>query len=55
VRQANERRGDDHGGNLTHLRAVGKRLKVQLDAMVGEIQSPKLLDSFIVNVVKFTR
>ena len=29
MRQANERRGDDHGVNLTHLRALAKRLKTQ--------------------------
>jgi 3-methyladenine DNA glycosylase AlkD len=87
MREANERRGDDHGVNLTHLRALAKRLKTQhelalqlwatgdtaarllatlvcrptslsateLDAMVREIHSPKLLDWFIVNVVKFSR
>jgi 3-methyladenine DNA glycosylase AlkD len=29
MREANERRGDDHGVNLTHLRALAKRLKTQ--------------------------
>src|ERR687896_1183752 len=84
MREANERRGDDHGVNLTHLRALAKRLKTQhelalelwatggtaarllatlvcrpkafsaaeLDAMIPDIRSPKLLDWFIVNVVK---
>ncbi|WP_394830039.1 DNA alkylation repair protein [Pendulispora rubella] len=84
MREANESRGDDHGVNLTHLRALAKRLKAQhelalelwatgntaarllatllckpkslseaeLDAMVHDIRSPKLLDWFIVNVVK---
>jgi 3-methyladenine DNA glycosylase AlkD len=84
MREANERRGDDHGVNLTHLRALAKRLKtqhelavqlwatgdtaarllatlvcrpkafsaVELEAMIHEIRSPKLLDWFIVNVVK---
>ncbi len=84
VRQANERHGDDHGVNLTRLRALAKRLKtqhelalelwstgdtaarllatlvcrpkafppVELDAMIRDIRSPKLLDWFIVNVVK---
>ena len=84
MREANERRGDDHGVNLTHLRALAKRLKTQpelalelwatgdttarllatlvckpkalsaaeLDAMVRDIRSPKLLDWFIVNMVK---
>ena len=84
MREANERRGDDHGVNLTHLRALAKRLKMQhdvalelwatgetagrllatlvcrpkafsvaeLDAMIRDIRSPKLLDWFIVNVVK---
>src|SRR5262245_63459723 len=87
MREANERRGDDHGVNLTHLRALAKRLKMQhelalqlwatgdtaarllatlvcrpkslsateLDAMVREIHSPKILDWFIVNVVTFNR
>ncbi|MCA6113347.1 DNA alkylation repair protein [Bradyrhizobium sp. WSM 1738] len=84
MRKANESRGDDHGVNLTHLRALAKRLKTQhdlalelwatgdtaarllatlvcrpkafsaaeLDAMIPNIRSPKLLDWFIVNVVK---
>ena len=84
MREANERRGNDHGVNLTHLRALAKRLKTQhdlalqlwatgdtagrllatlvcmpkafsaaeLDAMIRDIRSPKLLDWFIVNVVK---
>ncbi|XSC47182.1 DNA alkylation repair protein [Bradyrhizobium sp. RDT10] len=84
MRKANESRGDDHGVNLTHLRALAKRLKTQhdlalelwatgdtagrllatlvsrpkafsaaeLDAMIADISSPKLLDWFIVNVVK---
>ena len=84
MRAANERRGDDHGVNLTKLRALAKRLKTQhdlalqlwatgdtaarllatlvfrpkafaateLDAMIRDIRSPKLLDWFIVNVVK---
>jgi len=84
MREANERRGDDHGVNLTQLRALAKRLKTQhdlalqlwatgdtagrllatlvckprafsaaeLDAMIHDIRSPKLLDWFIVNVVK---
>jgi 3-methyladenine DNA glycosylase AlkD len=84
VREVNEQRGDDHGVNLTQLRAVAKRLKTQhelahelwatgntvarllatlvckpkafpadeLDAMIRDIRAPKLLDWFIVNVVK---
>jgi 3-methyladenine DNA glycosylase AlkD len=84
MREANERRGDDHGVNLTHLRSLAKQLKTQhelvlqlwatgdtaarllatlvckpkafsaaeLDAMIRDIRSPKLLDWFIVNVVK---
>ncbi|RPI60131.1 MAG: hypothetical protein EHM50_07960 [Lysobacterales bacterium] len=84
MREANERRGDDHGVNLTQLRALAKRLKTQhelalqlwatadtaarllaalvckpkglsaaeLDAMVRDIRSPKLLDWFIANMVK---
>ena len=84
MREANERRGDDHGVNLTRLRALAKRLKTQHelalrlwatgetaarllatlvckpksfsaaehDAMVHDIRSPKLLDWFIVNMVK---
>ncbi len=83
-REVNERNGDDHGINLTQLRAVAKRLKKQhelalelwetgdtaarllatlvcrprsftpaeIDTMVRDITSPKLLDWFIVNVVK---
>ena len=84
MREANERRGDDHGVNLTHLRTLAKRLKTQhelaiqlwvtgdtaarllatlvsrpksfaateLDVMIRGIRSPKLLDWFVVNVVK---
>jgi 3-methyladenine DNA glycosylase AlkD len=84
MREANERHGDDHGVNLTHLRALAKQLKAQhdlaielwatgdtaarllstlvcrpkafstaeQDAMIRDIRSPKLLDWFIVNVVK---
>ena len=87
MRKANESRGDDHGVNLSHLRALAKRLKTQhdlalqlwatgdtaarllatlvcrpkafsaaeLDAMIRAIRSPKLLDWFIVNVVKPSR
>jgi len=84
VRQTNERHGDDHGVNLTRLRALAKSLKTQhdlalrlwatgdtaarllatlvcrpkafaaaeLDTMIRDIRSPKLLDWLIVNVVK---
>jgi 3-methyladenine DNA glycosylase AlkD len=84
VRVVNERHGDDHGVNLTRLRAIAKRLKTQhepaielwatgdtaarllatlvckpkafsaaeLDAMIRQIRAPKVLDWFIVNVVK---
>lgn len=84
MREANERRGDDHGVNLTHLRALAKRLKTQhdlalqlwatgdtaarllatlvckpksftakeLDEMIRGIHSPKLLDWFVVNIMK---
>jgi 3-methyladenine DNA glycosylase AlkD len=87
LREANERRGDDHGVNLTHLRTLAKDLGAQpelalqlwatgntaarllatlvckpkalsaaeLDAMVRDIRSPKLLDWFIVNIVKQSR
>jgi 3-methyladenine DNA glycosylase AlkD len=87
MREANERRGDDHAVNLTQLRSLAKHLKLQhelalelwatgdtaarllatlvckpkafsadeLDAMVRDIRSPKLLDWFIVNVVKASR
>jgi 3-methyladenine DNA glycosylase AlkD len=87
MREANERRGDDHGVNLTQLRTLAKQLGAQpelalqlwatgdtaarllatlvckpkalsaaeLDAMVRGIRSPKLLDWFIVNVVKQSR
>ncbi|GAA2272260.1 DNA alkylation repair protein [Glycomyces scopariae] len=34
MREANERLGDDHGVNLTKLRAVAKRLKTQQDLAV---------------------
>ncbi len=84
MRQSNERNGDDHGVNLSHLRALAKRIKTQhelalqlwasggtaarllatlvckpkaftadeLDAMIRDIRSPKLVDWLIVNVVK---
>lgn len=84
IREANERRGDDYGVNLTRLRGLAGRLKAQhqlalqlwaaggtagrllatlicrpkafsatdLDAMVRDIRSPKLLDWFVVNVVR---
>jgi len=84
LREANELRGDDHGVNLTHLRALAKKLGAQpelalelwatrntaarllatlvckpktlsaaeLDTMIQDIRAPKLLDWFIVNVVK---
>ncbi|WP_258118765.1 DNA alkylation repair protein [Mesorhizobium onobrychidis] len=87
MREANERRGDDHGVNLSHLRSLAKRLKTQhelafrfwatgdtaarllatlvcrpkafsaaeLDVMIRDSGSPKLLDWFIVNVVKRSR
>ena len=87
MREANERRGDDFGVNLTKLRSLAVPLKAQhelalqlwatggtaarllatlvckpkvwsadeLDAMVHDIRSPKLLDWFIVNVVKPSR
>ena len=35
MREANEKRGDDHGVNLTKLRAVAKRLKTQQDLARG--------------------
>jgi 3-methyladenine DNA glycosylase AlkD len=84
ARAVNERHGDDHGVNLTKLRAIAKRLKtqhelalelwaagdtaarllatlvckpkafsaVELDTMIRDIRAPKVLDWFIVNVVK---
>jgi 3-methyladenine DNA glycosylase AlkD len=84
MREANQRRGDDHGVNLTHLRALAKPLKTQhelalqlwatsdtaarllatlvckpksfaaaeLDGMIRSVRSPKLLDWFVVNMVK---
>jgi 3-methyladenine DNA glycosylase AlkD len=87
LREANARAGDDHGVNLTHLRALAKQLKTnhdlagelwrtgntdarllatlvfkpkafsaaELDGMVREIRYPKLLDWFVVNVVKPSR
>lgn len=35
VREANEKRGDDHGVNLGQLRALAKRLKTQQDLAYG--------------------
>ncbi len=84
MREANERRDDDHGVNLSQLRVLARRVKTQhelavqlwatgntaarllatlvckpkafsaaeLDAMIRDIRSPKLLDWFIVHVVK---
>lgn len=84
TREANRRHGDDHGVNLSQLRALAKRLNTrhdlalalwatgnvaagllatlvckpgslsaaELDRMIGEIRSPKLLDWFVVNVVR---
>lgn len=84
IREANERRSDDHGVNLSQLRALAKRLKTrhdlalqlwatgdtaarllatlvcrpkalsadELDTMIRDIRAPKLLDWFVVNVVK---
>lgn len=84
LRAANAVHGDDHGVNLSALRAIAKRLKTQhelalelwatggtaarllatliakpkgfsveeLDAMVREIGAPKLLDWFVINIVK---
>ncbi len=36
IRAVNERHGDDHGVNLTALRAVAKRLKTQ-HALAGQL------------------
>jgi len=87
MRAVNQRHGDDHGVNLTALRALAKRLKIQhelalqlwatgdsaarllstlvcrpgvfsadeLDAMVREVGSPKLLGWFVTNVAKASR
>lgn len=87
IRAVNLAHGDDHAVNLSHLRAVAKRLKTrhdlalalwttgdtaarllatlvarpkefssrELDTMIGEIGSPKLLDWFITNIVKPSR
>ena len=84
VRAINERNGDDHGVNLSQLRALAKRMKTrhdlalalwatgktparlvstlvcqprllsadELQTMVRDIRSPKLLDWFVVNVAK---
>ncbi|APX01921.1 DNA alkylation repair protein [Arthrobacter sp. QXT-31] len=35
MREANRKRGDDHGVNLSKLRAVAKRLKTQHDLAIG--------------------
>lgn len=87
MREANVRAGDDHGVNLSQLRALAKTLKTnhelagelwrtgdtdarllatlvfkpkafavdELDRLVRDIRYPKLLDWFIVNVVKASR
>lgn len=84
MRAANEVRGDDHGVNLSRLRDIAKRLKIQhefalelwatgdtaarllstlvarpkaftadeLDTMIREIKSQKLLDWFVTHIVK---
>jgi 3-methyladenine DNA glycosylase AlkD len=40
MREANERRGDDHGVNLTHLRSLAKRLKTQHELALQMKQAP---------------
>ena len=87
ARKINAENGDDHGVNLSKLRAIAKRLKTQhelaqslwatgdtaarllatliakpkafsedeLDAMIKDIRSPKLLDWFVQNLVKPSR
>ncbi len=84
MRAANLARGDDHGINLSAMRALAKRLKTrqdlvpalwasrdtgarllatlvcrpkafsaaELDAMIGDIAAPKLLDWFVTHIVK---
>jgi 3-methyladenine DNA glycosylase AlkD len=84
MRAANDANGDDHGVNLSRLRDIAKRLKIQhelalelwgtgdtagrllatlvarpklftadeLDTMIHEIRAPKLLDWFVVNLIK---
>jgi 3-methyladenine DNA glycosylase AlkD len=45
MREANERRGDDHGVNLTHLRALAKRLKRECSDTVERIHPRIVLKS----------
>ena len=63
MREANEKRGDDHGVNLSKLRELAKRLAIlicrpklydadQLDAMLREARAPKVHDWLVNYVVK---
>jgi len=55
LRAANEARGDDHGVNLSAIRAVAKPTAFsadELDAMIRGIRAPKLLDWFVTGIVK---
>ncbi len=59
LRAVNERHGDDHGVNLTQLRAVAKRLKTQQD-LAGELwqtgdSAARLLALLICRPKAFTR
>ncbi|CRK53878.1 conserved hypothetical protein [Rhodococcus sp. RD6.2] len=59
IRAVNERHGDDHGVNLTKLRAVAKRLKTQQDLAVElwatDVTSARLLALLICRPKTFDR
>ncbi len=59
IRAVNERHGDDHGVNLTKLRAVAKRLKTQQDLAVElwatDVTSARLLALLICRPKAFDR
>lgn len=59
IREVNVRHGDDHGVNLTRLRAIAKRLKIQQD-LAGELwetgdSAARLLAILISRPKAFTR
>jgi hypothetical protein len=47
MRQASERPGDDFGVNLTHVRALGKRLRTQHELALESDRMPFLLSDRI--------
>ena len=59
IRAVNERHGDDHGVNLTKLRAVAKRLKTQQDLAVElwatDVTSARLIALLICRPKAFDR